>query len=210
VIVASLDDVTLVRQGRAVVKGVSLRIERGERVALLGPNGAGKTTLLRLLLGLESPESGSAKTCSKGVGYVPQGFSASLFPWFSVLRNVAMPRRVAGLGDASEVARTLSAKLLPGVDGGRLAGRLSGGEQQAAALARALASPGDVVIADEPFSALGTSARETARRALQDELRGRALLLVSHAEEDASLLCERIVRVEGGSVTSTKPDGAPR
>jgi ABC-type sulfate/molybdate transport systems ATPase subunit len=98
---------------------------------------------------------------------------------------------------------------LPGVDVARLAGRLSGGEQQLAALSRALASPGDVVIADEPFSALAASARETARRALQDELGGRALVLVSHAEEDASLLCERIVRIEDGSIASTKRDGAP-
>jgi ABC-type nitrate/sulfonate/bicarbonate transport system ATPase subunit len=209
VTLAALDDVTLRRQGRVVVKGATLRIERGERVALLGPNGAGKTTLLRLLLGLESPESGGAKTCSRGVGYVPQAFAASLFPWFSLLRNIAMPRLVAGLGDASDVARALAGKLLQAVDVGRLVARLSGGEQQLVALARALASPGDVVIADEPFSALAASARETARRALQDELGGRALLLVSHAEEDASLLCDRIVRVEDGSIAPTKRDGAP-
>jgi ABC-type multidrug transport system ATPase subunit len=208
VTVAALDDVTLRRHGRVVVRGVSLRIEPGERVALLGPNGAGKTTLLRLLLGLESPASGIAKTCSRGVGYVPQAFASSLFPWFSLLRNVAMPRLVAGLADAHDVARDLTGKLLPGVDGGRLAGRLSGGEQQAAALARALASPGDVVIVDEPFSALGASERETARRALGEELKGRALLLVSHADEDASVLCERIVRVEGGSLVPVKPGGA--
>jgi len=210
VTVLALDGVTLGRQGRVVVNDATLRVERGERVALLGPNGAGKTTLLRLLLGLEVPASGVVKACKGGVGYVPQAFAPSLFPWFSVLRNVAMPRLVAGLGDASDVAGALCARLLPGVDVGRLAGRLSGGEQQAAALARALASPGDVVLADEPFSALAASARETAKRTLLDALRGRALVLVTHADADASLLCERVVRVEAGSIVAPKPEGAPQ
>ncbi len=205
--VASLDGVTWERQGRVVVNEVSLGIEPGERVALLGPNGAGKSSLLRLLLALAAPSSGRVRACSVGVGYVPQAFAASLFPWFSLLRNVAMPRLVAGIPDATEVADRLCARLLPGVDVRRLAGRLSGGEQQTAALARALASPGDIVLADEPFSALSGSARQVARAVLADSLRGRALVLVTHAEEDASVLCNRIVHVEGGRVVGASGAG---
>jgi ABC-type nitrate/sulfonate/bicarbonate transport system ATPase subunit len=198
VIVAALDRVTLLRGSRPVLRQASLQIHEGERVALVGPNGAGKTTLLRVLLALEPPAEGTAQPSTAGVGYVPQGYAESLFPWFSVLRNVAMPRLVARHDDAFEVARRLCQLLLPDLDCSRRAGRLSGGEKQATALARALASPGSLVVADEPFSAIAASSRERVRRALREELGGRALLLVSHDAGDARDLCERSVRMEDG------------
>jgi len=198
--VAALERVSLVREGRAAARDVALSIAAGERVALLGPNGAGKTTILRLLLGLEAPTSGRVVGCAGGVGYVPQAFAQSLFPWFSLLRNVAMPRLVARLDDATDVAAELCARLLPGVDARRLAGRLSGGEQQAAALARALAAPGALVVADEPFTAFAAEARVAGRRVLREALGDRALLLVTHDAQDAAALCDRVVRVEAGQL----------
>jgi ABC-type sulfate/molybdate transport systems ATPase subunit len=206
--VAALDRVTFRRGPRSVLSDVSLAIEPGQRIGLVGPNGAGKSTLLRVLLALEAPATGTVVPCATGVGYVPQGYDESLFPWFSVLRNVAMPRLVARCADARERARSLCERVLPGVDVERLAGRLSGGEKQAVALARALAAPGDIVLADEPFSALATPVRAHVRRVLRDELRGRALVLVSHAAEDLSDLCERVVRIEEGrllAVTGESP-----
>ena len=208
--VAALDGVTFVRDGRVAIPGASFRIEPGERVALLGPNGAGKTTLLRLLLGLETPTAGHVRRSAVGVGYVPQAFAQSLFPWFSLLRNVAMPRLVAGVSDANHVAATLCARLLPDVDVRRLAGRLSGGEQQAATVARALVAPGDLLLADEPFSALATAARARARAVLLEELRGRALVLVTHDADDAAQLCERVVRIEEGRIDVAATGGVRR
>ncbi|HXX67039.1 MAG TPA: ATP-binding cassette domain-containing protein, partial [Polyangiaceae bacterium] len=137
--------------------------------------------------------------------YVPQAYAESLFPWFSVLRNVAMPLLVAGRKDAYDAAHALARRILPGIDPRRRAGHLSGGEKQATALARALASPGALVVADEPFSAISASNRDRLRRALRDELGDRALLLVSHDAEDVAELCERTVHLSAGRIF----DGVP-
>ena len=87
--IAELRSVSFSRASRPIVRDVSLRIAEGERLALAGPNGAGKSTLLRLIAGLEAPTRGECQPVPKGCGYVPQSPGASLFPWFSVLRNVA-------------------------------------------------------------------------------------------------------------------------
>jgi ABC-type multidrug transport system ATPase subunit len=202
VTVAALERVSFRRGARVVLTDATLRIEPGERIGVVGPNGAGKSTVIRLLLGLETATSGTVEPCAKRAGYVPQGHAESLFPWFSVLRNVAMPRLVAGREDALVQARVLCERALPGLDVQRRASALSGGEKQATAVARALAAPGDVVVADEPFSALATAMRAQMRRVLRDELHGRALVLVSHASDDVSDLCDRVVRVEEGRLVA--------
>jgi ABC-type nitrate/sulfonate/bicarbonate transport system ATPase subunit len=197
-IVAALDRVRVLGPDRPMLGEASLTLRAGDRVALVGPNGAGKSTLARVLLGLVSPSEGTVRCATAGVGYVAQGYAESLFPWFSVLRNVALPRLVARREDAYDVARGLADRILPGVDPRRRVGRLSGGEKQAMALARALASPGDLVIADEPFSASSASSRERLRRVLREELGGRALLLITHDASDVADLCERTVSLNDG------------
>ena len=195
---AGLDRVWFCRGGREVLRDVTLEIAPGERVAVVGPNGAGKTTLLRLIAGLEQPTRGVAVRPATTLGYVPQAIDEHLFAWRSLLDNVAMPRLVAGLGDARDVARALCARLVPGVDPARRAGQLSGGEKQALAIARALATPGELVLADEPLSALSSAARARVRAVLDEELGGRALVLVTHDPGDAAALCARTVRLEEG------------
>jgi molybdate transport system permease protein len=204
VIVAALDRVRVLGRDHPMLREASLSLRAGERVALVGPNGAGKSTLVRVLLGLTPPAEGTVQRASAGAGYVPQGYAESLFPWFSMLRNVAMPRLVARREDAYDAARALVDRILPGVDPHRRAGRLSGGEKQATALARALASPGNLVIADEPFSAIAASSRERMRRALREELGGRALLLVTHDPGDVAALCERTVRIVDGRTAEAR------
>ncbi len=187
--------------GRAhglVLRDVSITVGSRERIAIVGDNGAGKSTLLRLLVGLERPARGVVQVAPAGCGYVPQAAQGSLFPWFSVLKNVAMPRLVAGCADAEEIAleclRHVAASLPPK----RRAAALSGGERQAVALARALAAPGPAVFADEPFSALAPELRDSARRAVDAALGERALVLVTHEREDAVALGARLVRLEHG------------
>src|SRR5258707_13196626 len=99
-----------------MLREASLSLRAGDRVALVGPNGAGKSTLVRVLLGLTPAAEGTVQPAAARIGYVPQGYAESLFPWFSVLRNVAMPRLVACREDAYDAARALADRILPGVD----------------------------------------------------------------------------------------------
>jgi ABC-type nitrate/sulfonate/bicarbonate transport system ATPase subunit len=137
---------------------------------------------------------------------LPQSYGDSIFPWFSVLKNVAMPLLAARREDADVVASRLCRSLLPDIDPARPAGRLSGGEQQAMALARALASPGELVLLDEPFSALSVERTQLARKVVERELGARALILVSHDVGDASALCSTAFRLGGGGLERSPLD----
>ncbi len=199
-LVARLQLASLTRGGRRVVDAVSLSVGPGERVALMGPNGAGKTSVLRILAGLEAPTSGTATRAAGPIGYVPQSAAEAIFPWFTLQKNVALPRLVQALPDADEVAARLLGRLLPELDSRRRASGLSGGERQAVAIARALATPGTLLLADEPFSALSATMQARAREALAVELNGRALVMVTHDEADARALGARVVRLEAGAL----------
>jgi ABC-type nitrate/sulfonate/bicarbonate transport system ATPase subunit len=201
--IASLHEVTLERAQVPVLVEVTLRLAAGERIALVGENGAGKTSLLRLLAGLELATRGAVHATPRGTGYVPQAAGESLFPWFSLLRNVAMPRLMAGDPAALDVARAYLRRAAPTLDSGRTAHGLSGGEAQAVAIARALTAPGPAVLADEPFSALDPGARAQLRQALSEGLAGRALVLVTHDEEDAVALGARIYRLTSGRLEAS-------
>lgn len=196
--IASLEQVTLERAQVPVLREVTLRLRAGERIALVGENGAGKTSLLRLLAGLETPSRGAVHPTPPGSGYIPQGANESLFPWFSVLRNVAMPRLIAGDPNALEAARVQLQRVAPALSPDRSARGLSGGEAQAVSLARALTAPGPAVLADEPFSSLAPETRAQLRQALSEGLAGRALLIVTHEVEDAVALDARIFRLSSG------------
>lgn len=196
--IASLEQVSFERAQVPVLREVTLRLRAGERIALVGENGAGKTSLLRLLGGLETPSRGAVHPTPRGTGFIPQAASESLFPWFSVLRNVAMPRLIAGDPHALEEARVRLQRVAPALSPERSARGLSGGEAQAVCLARALTAPGPAVLADEPFSSLAPETRAQLRQALSEGLAGRALLLVTHEREDAVALGARIFRLTAG------------
>lgn len=157
-------------------------IHAGERVALLGPNGAGKSTALRALAGLASDRP---SPLSRRVAYVPQDFGASLLPWRTARANVAL----CGAPDACVWAAVpLGEHAL-----GRRPDALSGGERQLVAIARALATPADALLLDEPFSALAASTRAAVRDALRAwiEARRATLVLVTHDVDDALALADR-------------------
>jgi len=192
------------RSSRAVLADVTFSVAKGERVAVMGVNGAGKSTLLRLLLGLERPTRGIVQGAPRGCGWVPQAAGESLFPWFTVLKNVALPRLAARLPGASEVARECLREVAPAIDPGRRAAELSGGELQAVALARALAAAGPAVLADEPFSALAAAAKRAALEGVDRALRGRALVMVTHDEDEAHALGARILRLVPGGLVEVR------
>ena len=207
--------------GTAVLHDVSLRLGAGELLALTGESGSGKTTLLRLVAGLEEPDGGtillhgrrvegpSSKLIAghPDIRVVFQDFR--LFPNVSVAENI---RHALRQYDAAYRDRRLREMLalakLEGVRD-RLPRLLSGGEQQRAALARALADEPALLLMDEPFSNLDTTLRHDLRREIRDMLAGSGcgVILVTHEPADALSMADRVVLLRAGRVQQS---GSPR
>lgn len=185
-----------------VLDRLDLRVAQREIVAIVGPNGCGKSTLLRVISGLLPPDHGSVLAFDSTVagpepriGLVFQ--EPRLLPWRDVLGNVAFPLELAGVARAEREERAQETLRLTGLDGFAEAypDQLSGGMAQRAALARALAPEPDVLLLDEPFSALDAMTRER----LDDELlllwgaTGSTIVLVTHSITEAVFLADRVV-----------------
>ncbi|MEW6645507.1 MAG: nitrate/sulfonate/bicarbonate ABC transporter ATP-binding protein [Pseudomonadota bacterium] len=188
-----------------VLEKVDLTIRSGEIVGLLGRSGSGKSTLLRIIAGLTSPSSGDA-TCRgemikgppHGVSMVFQSFA--LFPWLTVLQNVELGLEALGVERGERRKRALAAIDLIGLDGFESAypKELSGGMRQRVGFARALVVHPDLLLMDEPFSALDVLTAETLRTDLVDlwiegRLPIKSVLMVTHNIEEAVLMCDRIL-----------------
>jgi spermidine/putrescine transport system ATP-binding protein len=186
------------------VQPLSLTIERGEFFSLLGPSGCGKTTTLRMLAGFEYPTAGSVLLNGRDVTNVPPNRRPlnlvfqryELFPHMSVRQNVGYGLRVKKL-PKDEIARRVDEMLeIVGVTGlaGRRADALSGGQQQRVALARALVNRPEVLLLDEPLSALDVKLRKHMQlelKSIQQEL-GTTFVYVTHDQEEAMILSDRI------------------
>ncbi|MBX0296423.1 ABC transporter ATP-binding protein [Haloarcula nitratireducens] len=208
-----VDDLAVAYDGVTALEGVSLSIEEGEFFTLVGPSGCGKTTLLRSIAGLEKPSAGriaidgrdvtDEPTENRNVGMVFQNYA--LFPHMSVRENVAYGLQFHDLGDGREADERVS-ELLELVDlasfGDREPTQLSGGQRQRVALARALAPEPDVLLLDEPLSALDAQLRERLRvqiKTLQREL-DITTVYVTHDQAEALAISDRIAVVQDGAV----------
>jgi putative spermidine/putrescine transport system ATP-binding protein len=191
---------------------VSLEVAQGEFVSLLGPSGSGKTTLLGILGGFVQPSSGSvwvgerditfAPPHKREIGIVFQNYA--LFPHMTVGENVAFPlraRREPKAGWARKVADALSMVELRGYEGRRIS-ELSGGQRQRVALARAMVFEPQLILMDEPLSALDKQLRET----MQIELRrlhrrlGATIVYVTHDQREALTMSDRVAVLKNGKL----------
>ncbi|MCH8568426.1 MAG: ABC transporter ATP-binding protein [Balneolales bacterium] len=176
-----------------VLENVNLTISRGEFIAIVGPSGCGKTTLLNLISGYENPSSGSISRNGKlRMVYQQDG----LLPWLTVIENVGLGIR--HLRDAEEKNRQLKDAIeLIGLEGfeQHYPHQLSGGMRQRVELARALTGESDILLMDEPFSALDYLTRIKMRNELVRLLkeRPRTVILVTHDIEEAAQLADRII-----------------
>ncbi|ALE72875.1 MULTISPECIES: ABC transporter ATP-binding protein [unclassified Pseudonocardia] len=186
---------------RAVLDDLDLDIPPGQFVALLGASGCGKSTLLRILADLDHDVTGEVTVARKrAVGFQ----NPRLLPWKKVWRNVVMglpgrPDRSRAEAALTEVGLGHRIDVWPKV--------LSGGEAQRAALARSLVRDPDLLLLDEPFSALDALTRITAR-GLVDEVWQRhrcAVLLVTHDVEEALVLADRVLVMDGGRIAHDAP-----
>src|SRR6201982_1823849 len=188
-----------------VLEKVDLTIHAGEIVGLLGRSGSGKSTLLRIIAGLVSPSSGQATCRGEAIIGPPNRVdmvfqSCALFPWLTVLQNVELGLEALGIDAAERRKRALAAIDLIGLDGFESAypKELSGGMRQRVGFARALVVHPDLLLMDEPFSALDVLTAETLRADLVDlGIEGRlpikSVLMVTHNIEEAVLMCDRIL-----------------
>jgi iron(III) transport system ATP-binding protein len=203
----------------AAVADLSLDIERKEFFGLLGPSGCGKTTTLRMIAGLENPDGGRIEldgrditTLSperRGFGMVFQNYA--LFPHLNVFENVAFglrARKIQKAETAERVANALALVQLPGYER-RPVTELSGGQQQRVAIARAISIEPALLLFDEPLSNLDVALREETRGELRELVTklGLTAVYVTHDQEEAFALCDRISVMSEGRALQT---GAPR
>lgn len=189
----------------AVVKDFTLSVEKGEFISFLGPSGCGKTTTLRMVAGFEKPDAGTIRIDGRditglrpnqrNIGMVFQSYA--LFPNLTVEQNVGFGLRVARTDKATTRARVAEMLSIVGLAdfGARYPFQLSGGQQQRVALARALAIRPQVLLLDEPLSALDAKIRVSLRdeiRAIQQRL-GITTIYVTHDQEEALSMSDRIV-----------------
>ncbi len=186
------------------LKDVNLTINKGEFVSFIGPSGCGKTTFLRAIAALEHPTGGTLTVNgmtpdqarkSRAYGYVFQ--AAGLYPWRTIAGNVKLPLEIIGFSKAEQdekVRKVLELVELNGF-GGKFPWQLSGGMQQRASIARALAFDADILLMDEPFGALD----EIVRDHLNEELlklwarTGKTIAFVTHSIPEAVYLSTKIV-----------------
>jgi len=188
-----------------VLESVDLALKEGELVGLLGRSGSGKSTLLRLIAGLSRPNGGSVEYLGKTVEGPPSGIamvfqSFALFPWLTVLDNVEIGLEAMGVEPVEMRSRALRAIDLIGLDGYESAfpRELSGGMRQRVGFARAVVTHPNILLMDEPFSALDVLTAETLRTDFLDlwsegQLPIKAVILVTHNIEEAVQMCDRIL-----------------
>ena len=201
------------------VNAVDLAIDKGAFVTLLGDSGCGKTTLLRMIAGFATPDGGRiwrgdtdvthAPSASRRMGFVFQSYA--LFPTKTAAQNIGFAPRMAGRRRSEVAARVEELATLVEID--RLLDRypheLSGGQQQRVALARALAAEPEILLLDEPMSALDARIRAKLRtelRALVDRL-GMTTLYVTHDQEEALALSDRVAVMRAGRIEQVGSPG---
>ncbi|MEM1374858.1 MAG: ABC transporter ATP-binding protein [Pseudomonadota bacterium] len=202
---------------------VNLAIEKGEFVSFIGPSGCGKTTFLRCMAALETPTAGAltvngvdpdAARRARAYGYVFQ--QAGLYPWRTIGGNVRLPLEIMGYSKAEQdarVARTLELVDLGGFEK-KYPWQLSGGMQQRASIARALAFDADLLLMDEPFGALDEIVRDHLNEQLLHlwESTGKTIVFVTHSIPEAVYLSTKIVIMSPrpGRITEVIESPLPR
>ncbi len=192
------------------VETMDFEIEEGSLVTLLGPSGCGKTTLLRMVAGLEEPTEGDilingirvneTPIHKRNLGMIFQNYA--LFPHKTIFENVAFGLKYRSVPKADvekKVKRALEMVRLPGVEN-RMPNQLSGGQQQRIAMARAIVIEPDVLLMDEPLSALDENLREEMRREVDNlqQMLGVTTIFVTHDQREALSMSDKILVMKDG------------
>lgn len=199
-------------EGKEILDNLSFEVNEGEFLSILGPSGCGKTTLLRILIGLEKADSGEIikggqdisrlTSYERGMGIVFQNYA--LFPNMTVLQNVEYALTLRK--DTRATAREIALKTLEQVgltdQMNKRPSQLSGGQQQRVAIARTLATNPDIILLDEPISALDVTNREIMKaelKTLQKKFNV-TMIFVTHDQEEAFYLSDRVMVMNEGII----------
>ena len=182
----------------SLFNNLSFSIKRSEFVAIFGPNGCGKTTLLNMISGIDKEFTG---TCERSphlkVSFVFQNYRESLFPWLTVKENIAFPLSLKGVSplNREKAVKDLCNRLSVSINLEAYPYTLSGGQQQMVSILRALITKPDLLLMDEPFSALDYETTLFLLEKTQDiwKKTGVAIVFVSHEVDDAVMLAQRIL-----------------
>lgn len=187
---------------RTVLDGVSLSFGADLLTTLVGPNGSGKSTVLQIVAGTLVPDAGTVTRVADGpaagtVGYLWQDYRASLLPWLDVADNIAFPLELRGVprDERRRVAHDYLKRYAPDIGGDRWCYQLSGGQQQQVCLLRSLAARPDIVLLDEPFSALDQYTRWSMALSVERIWQAHRVptIFVSHDVDESVLLSDRIL-----------------
>jgi sulfonate transport system ATP-binding protein len=214
---SNVGKVYLSSQGdRRILSNISLTIQKGEAIALMGANGIGKSTLARIIAGVDDDFDGKIERAgnqSSQARMIFQDFRASLLPWLSIERNIEFPLMLKGLpsNERHEMIRAIMARAPDRLDLSTPISKLSGGQAQLVCILRALVVSPNLLICDEPFSAVDYPARIKLRALLASMCHTSkiALIFVTHSIEDAMFLADRILILGGrpGSIVHEVPVG---
>lgn len=215
--VLAVESLTKAYAERPILRGVSFKLEQGERVALLGPSGSGKTTVLNCVGGVDRADSGGvtiagsvlsdssadglAQLRRRHIGTVFQFYH--LLPTLSAAENIELPLQLLGVPMSERESRVRELLERVGIShrAAALPGQLSGGEMQRVAIARAVVHRPSLILADEPTGSLDSATGEQVLKLLAEivtETKA-ALLLVTHSTE-AVKHCERVLRMQDGQI----------
>lgn len=197
---------------REVLKDINFTVKEGEFLSILGPSGCGKTTILRILMGLETQTAGEIHKdgeeisklvpAARKMGFVFQNYA--LFENMTVLGNVeyALKKRKELKKDAREIAEKMLDIVGLSEHKNRKPHKLSGGQQQRVAIARTLALNPDIILFDEPMSALDVDTRMTLRTELKELQKkfGTTMIYITHDQEEAFAMSDRIMVMNEGII----------
>lgn len=198
--------------GKDVLKTISFDVKEGEFLSVLGPSGCGKTTLLRILIGLETQNSGQIlldgkdisklKPSERGMGIIFQNYA--LFPNMTVLENVeyALKLHPETKGKSREIAQKTLEQIGMHDQLNKRPNQLSGGQQQRVAIARTLALNPKIILLDEPISALDVSMRDVMKKELKEIQKkfNSTMIFITHEQEEAFYLSDRIMVMSEGNI----------
>jgi ABC-2 type transport system ATP-binding protein len=194
-----------------VIKGIDFKLERGKCIALLGPKGAGKTTILRMLSGLMKPSEGTIlfTSAKKGedirhlIGYLPQ--FPVFYEWMSGLEFLSYVGRLAGLNNKESKERSLELLRLVGIldSKNRKVGKYSGGMKQRLRIAQALIHRPQLIMLDEPVSALDPIGRREVLDLLEGLSVETTILFSTHILNDAEEVCDEILFLHNGKIVES-------